>query len=86
MEKEEQDGITEAASRVSSICYVMLGITTTITAASNIIQIVFMRWLANVSVIVDIPIISIVFIVLILLFARLLIENKRLRDDNSLFI
>lgn len=86
VEKEEQEGITEAASRVSSICYVMLGITTTITAASNIIQIVFMRWLANVSVIVDIPIISIVFIVLILLFARLLIENKRLRDDNNLFI
>lgn len=85
-EKENQDSITAAASRVSSICYAMLGITTTITAVSNIIQIVFMRWLTNVSVTVDIPIISIVFIVLILLFARLLIENKRLRDDNSLFI
>jgi len=45
-----------------------------------------MRWLSNINVTVDIPIISIAFTVMILLFSRLLIENKKLRDDNNLFI
>ena len=84
--KDEQDGIVEAANRVSSICCVALGITAAITAAANIIQIAVMRWLSNINVTVDIPIISIAFTVMILLFSRLLIENKKLRDDNNLFI
>ena len=84
--KDEQDGIVEAANRVSSICCVALGLTAAIKAAANIIQIAVMRWLSNINVTVDIPIISIAFTVMILLFSRLLIENKKLRDDNNLFI
>ncbi len=83
---EEQDGIVESTGRVSRICCFALGITTALTAASNLLQIALMRWLSNVSVTVEIPVISIAFTVMILLFSRLLMENKRLRDDNSLFI
>lgn len=83
---ETQDGIVEAAGRVSSICCFALAVTTALTVVSNLMQIVLMRWLSNVSVTVEIPVISIAFTVMILLFSRLLMENKRLRDDNSLFI
>lgn len=83
---EEQDGIVESAGRLSNVCCLALGVTTALTAFSNILQICLMRWLTDVSVTVNIPILSIALTVLILLFARLLIENKRLRDDNSLFI
>ena len=83
---DEQDGVVEAANRVSDSCCLALGLTTAIAAAANILQVVMMRWLSNVTVAADIPIISIAFTVMVLLFARLLIENKKLRDDNHLFI
>ncbi len=83
---EEQDGIVESAGRLSNVCCLALGVTTALPAASNLLQICLTRRLTDVSVTVNIPILSIALTVLILLFARLLIENKRLRDDNSLFI
>jgi len=55
-------------------------------AFANILQMILMRWLSNSSFTVDIPLTSLVFTVMILLFTRLLIENKRLREDNNLFI
>ncbi len=85
-DEDSREGIIEAAGSVSRICCVILGITVFVTAASNILQAALMHWLTNVSVTVNIPVISIAFIVLILLFTRLLVENKKLRDDNSLFI
>ena len=83
---EEQDSIVESAGRLSNVCCLALGVTTALPAASNLLQICLTRRLTDVSVTVNIPILSIALTVLILLFARLLIENKRLRDDNSLFI
>lgn len=84
--KDEQDEIVKAAKQVSNVCCAALGVMTAVTALSNIVQIIAMRWLSSVAVSVDIPVISIVFVAMILLFSQLLIENKRLRDDNSLFI
>lgn len=84
-EKQQKD-IEEAAARVGSLCCLALGITTALTAVSNLLQIALMGFLSNISVTVDIPVISIAFTVMILLLSRLLIENKILRDDNRLFI
>lgn len=84
--EEAQEGIAEAADRLSRICCFTLGITAALTAVTNIIQTAAMRRLTDIAVAVDLPIASIVFTVMILLFSRLLTENKRLRDDNSLFI
>lgn len=83
---EEQKGIVDAAERLSKSCCAALGITTALTAIFNVVQMVLMRWLSNVAATVNIPISSIVFVGVILLLSRLLIENKQLRDDNSLFI
>ena len=83
---EDQNGIVNAAKKLSKLCCIALGVTTALTAFMNILQIMLMRWLSSVATTVDIPIFSIVFVGIVLLLSRLLVENKRLRDDNSLFI
>lgn len=83
---EQQDGIVEAALGLCKISCQALGITAAVIAASNLIQLLAMRWLSDLAVTADIPVFDMVLLVMILLFARLLVENKRLRDDNSLII
>lgn len=83
---EEQSGIVNAAERLSKVCFLSLGVTTALSAVFNVLQVLLMRWLSNVATTVNIPIMSIVFVGIVLLLSRLLAENKRLRDDNSLFI
>ncbi len=84
--EEEQAGMAEAAEKVSRICCAALGVTATVTAVINIIQVLFADMLTNIYVTADVPVVSMAFVILILLLIRLLIENKKLRDDNSLFI
>ena len=83
---KEQTGIVESAAKLSQVCCIALGVTAASTAAFNVLQIVLMRHLSNMEVNADVPIISIAFTLGVLLASRLLVENKRLRDDNDLFI
>lgn len=83
---EDQSGIVSAAEKLSKICCAVLGITAALSAVFNVLQVIFMRRLTNVATTVEIPIISIMFVGVVLLLSRLLVENKQLRDDNSLFI
>lgn len=83
---EAQKGIVKASERLSRMCCVALGITTALTAAFNVLQVVLMRSLTNVATQVEVPVINIVFLAIVLLLSRLLVENKELREDNSLFI
>lgn len=83
---KEQTGIVESAAKLSRVCCIALGVTAASTAAFNVLQIVLMRHLPNIAVNVDVPVISIAFTLVVLLASRLLVENKRLRDDNDLFI
>ena len=83
---EGQNEIVRTAEKLSKICCVALGITAALSAIFNVLQIILMRQLTNVATTVEIPIISIMFVGVVLLLSRLLVENKQLRDDNSLFI
>lgn len=74
------------AQGVSRLCCLALGVTAALVAAANIIQMMLMRWLSSTSFTVNLPILSIIFTIMIFVFTRILIENKRLRDDNELFI
>lgn len=85
-EQGELAGVARSAAGVSRICCLALGITTAVTAAANLLQVAVMHWLSNISVTVDIPIVSMAFTVMVLLFSHLLVENKELREDNELFI
>lgn len=77
---------TQCADRLSRRCVLALVLTAGCTAVLNGVQILFSQWLSTVSVQVTVPIVSLVFLLLILLVSRLIGENQRLRADNELFI
>ena len=83
---EEQEGLTEAAEKLSRLSCITLAVTSGLTALLYIAQILLLPQLSNVSTEVRLPITDLFFVLVILLLSRLLIENKQLRDDNSLFI
>ena len=83
---EEQEGLVEAAGRVSSLSCITLAVTAGLCVLKHIVQFPFLPDLTNFSATVEIPLASIIFTAVILLFSRLLAENKTLREDNGLFI
>ena len=83
---EKQEGLTDDAARLSRLSCMSLAITSGLTALLYIAQILLLPQLSNVSTEVRLPITDLFFVLVILLLSRLLIENKQLRDDNSLFI
>ena len=83
---EDQEGLPEASERLSRIAGLSLGVTVALPALVDLIQILAMKRLTDVSITADLPLTSIFFVVMVLLFSRLLTENKRLRDESSLFI
>ena len=83
---EEQEGLSEAAGKLSRLSCITLAVTSGLTALLYIAQILLLPQLSNVSTEVHLPITDLFFVLVILLLSRLLIENKQLRDDNSLFI
>ena len=85
-ETEEQEGLAETAKKVSGISCIALAVSTGLCALYHVVQLLLMPGLTDLNVTVDIPVVSIVFVAVILLFTRLLVENRQLREDNSLFI
>lgn len=82
----EKDGAEAAAQRLSRRCCAALGIVSAVTVGWNILQLLLSRWLGSIDVTVELPLLSIAFVLAALLLARLITENRRLRDDNELFI
>ena len=85
-ETEEQEGLAETAKKVSGVSCIALAVSTGLCALQHVVQLLLMPGLTDLNVTVDIPVVSIVFVAVILLFTRLLVENRQLREDNSLFI
>lgn len=83
---EDQEGIGDAAAKLSSVSCFTLAVTTGLCALQHVAQLVLLPHMTDASATVDIPVVSITFVVVILLFSRLLVENKQLRDDNSMII
>lgn len=63
-----------------------LVVTTASPAVVNAAQLLFLPRLSQADTAVRFSLISIVFTLILLLLSRLLVENKRLREDNDLFI
>lgn len=82
----EKGEIEQEANRLSRLCCTALGLTSLATVAFNIIQLALVGQLSNVSISVNIPVLSLAFVLAVLLLTRLIVENRRLRDDNQLFI
>jgi hypothetical protein len=74
------------AGKTARGCTVTLSVTVVISAAYNVLQIVFIKSLNAVDVTVSIPVFSIAFVLTVLLLTRIFAENKRLKDENDTFI
>ncbi|MCR5824089.1 MAG: hypothetical protein K6G60_06645 [Lachnospiraceae bacterium] len=83
---EEQENIKETSEAVTTFCCTALAVTGAVTAFTNVLQTLVSRWLTGTNATLNVPFDSIIFVVLVLLFAKVLTENKQLRDDNGLFI
>ena len=83
---EEQEGLAEAAARLSRTSCIALACTAAFSALVNIAQLFLLKGLTDAKVTADIPLADIVYVLTILLLSRLLTENKQLKDDNSMFI
>ena len=86
MRSGAEENVVPAAERLSRICCISLGLSAALPAGFNLIQVLLARSLSNVNVKAEFSLTGLALIVLVLLLARLVIENKKLKDDNSLFI
>ncbi len=75
-----------AAERLSHLCGQVLAATILTNIGFNLLQLVFAKRLNVLNGTVELPLLSLAFVLAILLLARFIGENKRLRDDNDLFI
>lgn len=78
--------VVEAAKRLSSLCCLSLSAIAVAEVVLNLLQLVMAKSLSNLNVVADIPLMNLAFVLVALLLARLLIENKKLADDNDMFI
>lgn len=76
----------DAAHRLSRICGLALTIIVISNMGFNLLQLVFMKSLRVLSSTVQIPVLSVAFLLATLLLAQYIRENKQLKDDNDMFI
>lgn len=76
----------EAAGKLSRLCGAALAATVLSNIAFNILQLLFARALMVLNNTLQIPVFSIAFVLSVLLLARFIAENKRLKDDNDMFV
>ena len=75
-----------AADNLSKACVRCLSADICTALFVNILEFAFMRLLVSVSISIQIPVLSIVFALAVLLLAQYVKENKALKDDNDMFI
>lgn len=82
----ERERTAALADRLAKTGVLTLTVTAVVCFLINLLQVLFTRNLSDVRVSLSIPVIDMVFVLIVLLLARLITENKQLRDDNDLFI
>lgn len=75
-----------AAEKLSHKCGLALIITVISNIGFNLLQLVFFKKLLVMNGSVQIPLLSITFVLAAFLLAQYIRENKRLKDDNDMFI
>lgn len=80
------EAMAGAADRLARRCAVSLAVTVGCNGIFNLAQLLWARSLRTVSGFVTLPVQSMVLVLAALLLARLLRENKRLKEDNDLFV
>lgn len=83
---EESEHTPAYAEQLAKWCGTTLTITAIVTMVFHVLQMLCLPHLRNLDVSVSMPIGSVTFLLVCLIAARIIAENKQLRDDNELFI
>jgi len=75
-----------AGEKLAKWCKRGLGWIVVSNLGYNVLQLLYMKDLLNVSIGVNIPLFSICFVLAVLLFARMMEENRQLKEDSELII
>ena len=75
-----------AAGQIARLCAAALVAVVLANVGFNLLQLIFAKSLMVVNSLVQIPVFSIAFVLAALLFARLVTENKQLKDESDMFI
>lgn len=74
------------ATTLSHLCGIVLRITVISNITFNLLQLVYVKELRVVNGTVQIPLLTIAFVLAALLLAQYIRDNKQLKDDNDMFI
>ncbi|MDO5345365.1 MAG: hypothetical protein Q4E91_06430 [Lachnospiraceae bacterium] len=85
-EDRYSDRAVRAVERLSGFCVKALMAAVTAAAAFHILQAIFHRQLYQVDVVIVIPVFSVIFVLAVLLYARYIREDQKLKRDHDLFI
>lgn len=80
------DKSAAAAEKLSALCKYSLIITVLSSMIFNVLQLLFHKNLYQINVTVTVPVSSVAFILAVLLTAKYIRENQKLKQDNDLFI
>ena len=76
----------DSVKRMSKLCVKALVVTVLSGICLNVLQLLFAASLRVINVAVEIPVLSMAFVLAALLLTRFVSENKQLKDDNDMFI
>jgi len=75
-----------AAGRISRLCTLALVTTILVNIGFNVVQLAFVKKFMAINSSLQVPVYSITFVLIMLLFARYVTENKELKEENDMFV
>ncbi len=80
------ENTVKEAEKLSSLCILAVKVSVVISALYNVLQLRFINELSNVNFKVEIPLLSLGFILLVLVMSGFIKDSKALKEDNDSFI
>ena len=86
LKESASEQVTAAAHKLSRICCITLAVVTVSVVGMNVLQLILSRKLYNINIHIEIPFMRLAFVLVALLFSRLIEENRKLTEENEMFI
>ncbi|MGL5439382.1 MAG: hypothetical protein ACRDA4_03220 [Filifactoraceae bacterium] len=80
------DETMTASKNLQNVCRIGLIVTVCSSTTFNLLQILYMSKIRNINSFIQIPLFSIIFIIGVIIFSKMVIANKSLKDDNDSII
>lgn len=85
-EDRYSDGAVQSVAKLADFCVQTLAVSTIMGVVFHILQYAFSSKLYQVHITIAVPVASVVFVLLILMFARIMQEDQKLKQDHDLII